>query len=486
MIAHIIKFFSMYYCTTYIFNKLHPSSLNIPIGKRIFFALCLALLSYTIHLIDREYIYLVPLLLFWYVTSALTRSPKQCFIASITSFCISYSFYIILSFPFTVILYSIFTQDNGFPYTLLAILTSSGQITIISSLFMIKRLEKGLSIFFISPLSNIITILGIFLSVFSIYIISERSNTKLQLFALFTFPFAFAFLIYWWQAQITKSYKRSLEQREMESLRTELQEKNMTMIKVMEESERVHHINHRDNSLLTTLDYAVMSILEMDFSDEAAVKDRCKELATEIHRARDRRVTTVHTDVVPSTRYKTNITLLDLLLNNTSKRALDEHVLFSVHVRADLSSFIPGAITDDDLVYLLSDLLENAFVATRDSGSRMIQLQFYRWNKHLVVEIADNGIPFEVDSILQMGIERRTTHGDTGGTGVGLMDIWEIKEKYGATYHLDEYESATPFTKKISLTFDKKNRYSVRTWRKNDILSRSKRIDLQVYGQNED
>ena len=260
----------------------------------------------------------------------------------------------------------------------------------------------------------------------------------------------------------------------------------MTMIKVMEESERVHHINHRDNSLLTTLDYAVMSILEMDFSDEAAVKDRCKELATEIHRARDRRVTTVHTDIVPSTRYKTNITLLDLLLNNTSKRALDEHVLFSVHVRADLSSFIPGAITDDDLVYLLSDLLENAFVATRDSGSRMIQLQFYRWNKHLVVEIADNGIPFEVDSILQMGIERRTTHGDTGGTGVGLMDIWEIKEKYGATYHLDEYESATPFSKKISLTFDKKNRYSVRTWRKNDILSRSKRIDLQVYGQNED
>ena len=260
----------------------------------------------------------------------------------------------------------------------------------------------------------------------------------------------------------------------------------MTMIKVMEESERVHHINHRDNGLLTTLDYAVSSILEMDFSDETAVKERCKELATEIHRARDRRVTTVHADDIPTTRYETGITLLNLLLNKTSKRALDEHVLFSVHISTELKDFIPQTISDDDLVYLLSDLLENAFIATRDRNTSMIQLQFYKWNKHLVVEIADNGIPFEVDSILQMGIAQRTTHADTGGTGVGLMDIWAIKEKYGATYHLDEYETATPFTKKISLTFDRKNRYSVRTWRKDEIISRSKRIDLQVYGQNEE
>ena len=264
-----------------------------------------------------------------------------------------------------------------------------------------------------------------------------------------------------------------------------MQEKNAAMMKVMEENERVHFINHRDNGLLTTLDYATSSILEMDFSDEAAVKERCRELAAEIHRARDRRVSTVHTNEVALPRYQTKVSLLNLLLNRTSKRAFDEHVHFTVHINTELADFVPNAISDDDIVYLISDLLDNAFVATAKNNTRMIQLQFYKWNKQLVVEIADNGTPFEVDSILQMGIERRTTHADTGGTGVGLMTIWSIKEKYGATYHLDELEAATPFTKRISLTFDKKNRYSVRTYRKDEILSRSKRIDLQVYGQDE-
>lgn len=481
MLISTIKYFFIYYSCLYICNKISPFPKGIT--RILHFSSCALAFSIITTLLDIQCVqlkYCIPLLLFWLIISFVSNKPKTSFIATTISFCISFSLHALISFLIDFISYIL--TGHFTPYFALSIIAGILQSLISLHLFMIKRIRTGINVLLAYPTYEITSVLCI---LFFSTLAYAHLHDLFKLAFIISF-IILAFLIYWWQAQITKSYKRSLEQREMESLRTELQEKNMTMIKVMEESERVHHINHRDNSLLTTLDYAVMSILEMDFSDEAAVKDRCKELATEIHRARDRRVTTVHTDIVPSTRYKTNITLLDLLLNNTSKRALDEHVLFSVHVRADLSSFIPGAITDDDLVYLLSDLLENAFVATRDSGSRMIQLQFYRWNKHLVVEIADNGIPFEVDSILQMGIERRTTHGDTGGTGVGLMDIWEIKEKYGATYHLDEYESATPFSKKISLTFDKKNRYSVRTWRKNDILSRSKRIDLQVYGQNED
>jgi len=61
------------------------------------------------------------------------------------------------------------------------------------------------------------------------------------------------------------------------------------------------------------------------------------------------------------------------------------------------------------------------------------------------------------------------------------MDIWNTKENLRATYHLEEYASPSPFSKKVSLTFDKKNRFSIRTWRKNEILQVSKRADLQVY-----
>ena len=290
-----------------------------------------------------------------------------------------------------------------------------------------------------------------------------------------------AFLIYWWQAQITKAYRRSLELRELESLRTELQEKNATMMRVMEENERIRHINHRDNGLITALDYAVNDYLVTDFKDAKEAAARRDELLEELARIRAGRVSSVRVADVKAERFETGITLLDILLNHMSKRALDEHVLFSVHMGTTLSDFIPKTITEEDCVHLLSDLLENAFIATREVSSPMIQVQFYKWNKHLVIEIADNGIPFEVDSLLNFGITELTTHADTGGSGIGLMDIWKTKENYGATYHIEEYATAAPFSKKISLTFDRKNRYSARTFRSEEILSRSKRADFQVY-----
>lgn len=485
MITQIIMYFTIFYCTIHIFFKLIPSTFNTFLIRHIICPLLLTILSFIIYYIDKELVYLVPLILLWLISSILLCSPKKCFIASITSFCISYSIHAIISFPCALIVFSFFRHAEKFPFLLLATLTSCIQIIFTIFFFKIKRFEKGLSIFFTKPLSNIIIFIGIFLSAFLIQLISKKPSVNLQLFALMSIPFAFAFLIYWWQAQIRKTYQRSLELREKESLKKELQELYAAYAQVKEDNDRVHFINHRDNGLLTALDYATSSILEMDFSDEATVKEKCRELAAEVHRARDRRVATVHTTEIELPRYNTKVNLLNLLLNRTVKRAFDEHVLFTVHIDTELEDFVPSSVSDDDFVYLVSDLLENAFVATANTRSPMIQLQLYKWNKQLVVEIADNGLPFEVDSILQMGIERRTTHADTGGTGVGLITIWNIKETYGATYHLDEYDTASPFTKKISLTFDKKNRYSVRTYRKADILSRSKRIDLQVYSHDE-
>ena len=477
MLPTIIKFFFIILFNIYICAKILRLNTNFKINICII-ALFLSIFNYYISIRIPTAPYAIIPLVIWILLSLITSKPQLSFIISSLGFVISYSLHAFSSLVVGLIAFKI---TPSFPYEVLALLSSLLQAFIIFNVFQLKRFNANPTIFLNTPLLNSATITCI---LFIYALIYARLNNSYSLIIL-AFILALAFLIYWWQAQITKSYRRSLELRELESLRTELQEKNTAMMKVMEENERVHFINHRDNGLLTTLDYATSSILEMDFSDEAAVKERCRELAAEIHRARDRRVSTVHTNEVALPRYQTKVSLLNLLLNRTSKRAFDEHVHFTVHINTELADFVPNAISDDDIVYLISDLLDNAFVATAKNNTRMIQLQFYKWNKQLVVEIADNGTPFEVDSILQMGIERRTTHADTGGTGVGLMTIWSIKEKYGATYHLDELEAATPFTKRISLTFDKKNRYSVRTYRKDEILSRSKRIDLQVYGQDE-
>lgn len=481
MISIFIKSFFIFTLTLYSYSKTINNQRITPIKTIFLIGLLPTILSVCLDSQVAELKYLLSIILLWILVSLYSHKPQISFILLCICFAINYCIHALSSFIISLLIFIICGISHSFSYVLLAIFAGCLHYLFVSFLFSISRFKKGMNFLFKNNAINYATILSLIFINIPYHIHSHESyDLGLLLTTIFL-----AFLIYWWQAQITKSYRRSLELRELESLRTELQEKNSAMMKVMEENERVHFINHRDNGLLSTLDYTAMSILEMDFSDEAAIKARCRELANEIHRARDRRITTIHTNTIKIQKYETDITLLNLLLNRTSKRAIDEHVLFTAHINTELADFVPSAISDDDFVYLLSDLLDNAFVATRDIRSRMIQIQFYKWNKQLVVEIADNGIPFEVDSILEMGINRRTTHEDTGGTGVGLMTIWSMKEKYGATYHLDEYETATPFTKKISLTFDKKNRYSVRTWRKEEILKQSKRIDLQVYGQDE-
>ena len=165
------------------------------------------------------------------------------------------------------------------------------------------------------------------------------------------------------------------------------------------------------------------------------------------------------------------------------KEALEQNIMFSVHFGALLKDFVPENISESDLTHTVDDLLKNAFKSTRTCESRAVQLQFYKLGKHLVIEVADNGIPFEVRSLVNMGIEQLTTYED--GSGIGLMDIWSTKENYRATYHIDEYATSSPFSKKISLTFDKKNRYTIRTYRKDEILQMSRRADLQVYDDQE-
>ena len=45
----------------------------------------------------------------------------------------------------------------------------------------------------------------------------------------------------------------------------------------------------------------------------------------------------------------------------------------------------------------------------------------------------DNGIPFEVESLVSFGIVQRTTHEADGGSGIGTMEIWKIKENNSIT-----------------------------------------------------
>lgn len=486
MYLDFIKYYVIFLFSIYI-SMMLLSQRKISLTLNIFvfvFTFIIAIISTIFYLNLAAVSHLVSLLLLWIFMSIYTARPQIAFIVVTLSFGISYGIHAFSSLISTTIVYILLQSKDNFAFWAVSLLATLLHTLISLALLQEKRLRNGLPLTHSTNYINISTLFCLLFITLPTYSPTSSDPLWQKTFFLIALPSILAFLIYWWQAQITKSYRRSLELRELESLRTADIEKDILIQKLFKENERLATITHRDNTLITTLKNSTVNYLMTDFEDPEEAKAVRDKLVAHIESLSEGR-----TSLPPDYREKkardfnTSISILDEMLHHMDETAIEKNITFSVHLGTELVDFVPQNISESDLVHTVDDLLKNAFKSTLTCEKRAVQLQFYKLGKHFVVEVADNGIPFEVRSLVNMGIEKLTTYED--GSGIGLMDIWNTKEKYGATYHLEEYAAPAPFSKKISLTFDKKNRYSIRTWRKDEILQMSKRADLQVYDYEE-
>lgn len=484
MLTNFIRFIGIYLCTIVLCLKI----MNYAIKNRFYkviLTICPFLLSLTTIILKQnssEFVYIAPLLILWILISVITSHPQETFISVMLGYSISYAQHTLVSFITLAIMFPIFSTPSTFPSSILAIFTTFLHILTTYRFSRIKRFKNGIPFLFLTNVINIATYVCLLFIALLTYLFNCNTNKPSIMVALFSIIFVLAFIIHWWQAQITKSYQHSLRLKELESLRIELREKDKQLKEISENNKQMGHIIHEDTKLLRTLLSGIEDYVSTDFEDKNSLKMKGDALLEVINNHSDDRLKSIRS--INNQKYKsysTNIEALNLQLNHFAKRAAAENVTLYVHIACDLESYIPHILCDTDLSHLLSNLLDNAFIATSYTANRIIQLQFYEVNKFFVIEIADSGIPFETESLVNFGLTQRTTHEDEGGSGMGLMEIWKIKEKLGATLHIEEYELPSPYSKKISFTFNRKNRFSIRSWRKDDIQQISRRIDLQTY-----
>lgn len=482
MYQDFIKYYFVFLFNIYISKKILNKA-NYSLSQNIIafiLASILALVTLFSSTMIPSFSHFIPLFLLWLVMSFYTSRPQIAFIVIIFSFGISYCIHAFSSIISTIIIYLLAQGRENFAFGALPILSSLLHTMISVKLLHKKRFANGFPLSKNKNYLNITTLLCLMFISLPTFFTPNNHIFWQKSVAPYLLSFTLGFLIYWWQAQITKSYRRSLELRELESLRTEIAEKEAVIQKLMKDNENLARISHRDNSLISALKDSTVKYLSTDYKSPAEAIATRDKLISNINTLSAGRNSLPHTygKRIPR-EFDTGLSLLDDLLHHMDKEALEQDIMFSVHFGTLLTDFVPENISESDLTHTVDDLLKNAFKSTRTCESRAVQLQFYKLGKHLVIEVADNGIPFEVRSLVNMGIEQLTTYED--GSGIGLMDIWSTKENYRATYHLDEYATSSPFSKKISLTFDKKNRYTIRTYRKEEILQMSRRADLQVY-----
>lgn len=294
-------------------------------------------------------------------------------------------------------------------------------------------------------------------------------------------------LIYWWNYHITQTYKKYLKRNEINSLNLLIEEQNQQIAYLKNEHDKLARIIHKDNKLIPAITMAIIDSKENSTELNLPELDTDSDLTLKLKRLYNER-----TEILAN--YQQEIQQLPLsafnsvnaILSYMQSLALKENIQYQLILFDDLTSTIPSEISEDDFVHILSDLLTNAINACRNTPSSAIQIYLGKFDDISTIRICNTGQVFHIDTLKNLGQSRHTTHADTGGSGIGLMDIWKIKERYTATLLIDEVTdtSSSQSTVCINILFNHKNHYIIQSDRHKELSAYINRPDIMIFSKD--
>ena len=127
----------------------------------------------------------------------------------------------------------------------------------------------------------------------------------------------------------------------------------------------------------------------------------------------------------------TNHVIVNAILNMKYREAIDKGVSIVLKIN-DLSGL---NIAEEDIVIILSNLLDNAIAACSRCGEKVIKLKFVLEEERIIISVENSmtGKPlFENGKFVTTKLEEANEH------GFGIRNVIETVEKYGGRYVIDD------------------------------------------------
>ena len=483
------RYFFLIYSSIYTYIKI----LNLNMNYKRFqsYSILFSLISaFFISLSTQNYSLIFRLVIFFFSFSffmALFTKVKFSILltTSFISFAISYFSLVISGLLLSITFSSFFRRKIILINPFYMFLGGIIQFLLIYLLFRIRRLRKGMPFILHSRWINIGTLscLALLILLVSLHIATPSSvliHTSVLLFILFL---AFL-LLFWWRRRITLDYVQKLRMDEVESLYKRISDNEQEIEKLNTNNDYLSKVIHKDNKLIPAMEMALHSyLLEAPTMEAEEAKQFGADLLSQLQSMSAEREGIIsnyqkNTDSHP----KIGIYSVDAVILYMEKRAEKFNITYNLRFDNNIKDVIVGFIHERDMLHLLSDLIENAIIAVKDASHREIFLHIGFLQGGLFIDLYDSGIPFEPAVYQDFGNCQHTTHADSGGSGIGLMDIWNLKRKYKASLQIYEYlPDSDIYTKKIRLLFDRRNHFLLQTYRDKEIRSFITRSDLHVF-----
>lgn len=472
MILSFVKYFIICFCGFYISNKIQGTTI---IKANVIILPTLISVSYCfVNVAFPGQLCFFPVCLFIFANIITCKNIKYACINSIVSYALSFCIYT-LSVCTTTSVLSFFRLSLPFsPVSLVTYIACLLTPVLTIALFSIRRFKSGMP-FLQNPLFSIIGItLSIFIIMLSLFI--RLTPKKFSLFSFLIQLLACLLLIpfiAWWRSQLTKSYRQYLKDAETQELRAKVEQ-------LTADNQRLSQIVHKDNKLITAMTSSVLTFVEEipDYSPEhlsaysRTLHQELLSLSTHRQDSLSRLSGTV------TGQFHTGYMMLESVLNLQAKQAREYNITFSAESNKDFFAKIFSTIDEEQLTHIVADLVQNAIIATKDAPYKSVDISFVTGPQVPSIQISDTGSPFPAVVLNNLGQERCSQHLQDGGSGIGLMDIWALKNTAKATLLIEEFPDGAKFTKRIHLIFDNKNRYLIMSDRKDELSSQLHRPDV--------
>ena len=485
MFEIFIKYFFIIFFAFYIYNKL----LNLSIHAKyqfLLYSLSSLVLSGVITIFRSLFSYIGLTLMvipFTIIITIYTRTEfRLSLITAILAWGISNSAFVISAMISSIILYIIgLGSISKIMYILLISIILEFIMLIL--LFRIRRLKNGMPFLTENATDRTGTTIAI-LAVCSIVTLINNDGTSF----IYILPFTFiivctVYIVIWWQKWLTNTYLKRKRDADYLALQNTLKERDEYIEKLKQQNSALGKLIHQDNKLIPAMEMAIIKLLKSQTNNESTeLAETARKLLEDLKGLSNSRkgilseieIETKHLPV-------TGISSLDSLFTYLSAKATRAKVATDLTVHANLKYFIQTVISESDLNTLLAEIIDNSIISASYGTTKRILISIDLIEKQYVFQIYDSGDYFNYDVLRYFGLKQITTRKDEGGSGVGLLNIYEIISKYKASIILDETLPSTGiYTKRTSVRFDQKNEYILKTNRNDKTGILSAREDLIV------
>jgi len=339
----------------------------------------------------------------------------------------------------------------------------------------LKRIKNGLS-FLKDQVENeyfALMFMEISANIIFTYCIFVNSNDEFSWNILAMFFVLSIIMVIMIQRTLALYYKQKLLAKNIEDYKSEIALKDAQIKSLSDEKYKISKLNHEFYNRQKALIHKVEEITSMntEIADELDLSKQINDLTKE-YTDKAQEIKTL--DKLPTT----GIVEIDDMFKYMQSECDSKKIQFNLKINGNIYHMINNKIPQSRLVTLIGDHLRYAIIAIDFSNNTFKSILAVLGENNGVYEfcVFDTGIEFKIDTLLNLGLKPATTHKDSGGTGIGFMTTFETMKETKASLIIDEMRemSNTDYTKSVTIRFDGKNEYRIKSYRSDEIKKKMK------------